>query len=53
MHLRPVGQCAIPISEDTEETDTLQEKSRPEPTQEDSYSSLVRRDALDWTPATR
>ena len=33
MQLRPVGQCAIPISDDTAETDTLQEELHPEPPQ--------------------
>ncbi len=40
MHLRPVGQCAIPVSEDTAETDTLQKKPRPEPTQGDPIVAL-------------
>ena len=33
MHLRPVGQCAISISEDKREADVLQKEPRPEPPQ--------------------
>ena len=40
MHLRPVGQCAISISEDTEETDTLQNEPQPEPPQGDPIVAL-------------
>ena len=40
MHLRPVGQCAISISEDTEETDTLQDEPQPEPPQGDPIVAL-------------
>ena len=30
MHLRPVGQCAVPISEDTAKTDALEQEPPPE-----------------------
>ena len=40
MFLRPVGQCTIPLSEDTTETDTLQGEPQPELPQGDPIVAL-------------
>ena len=40
MHLRPVGQCVLRISEDTTETDTPYEEPRPELPQGDPIVAL-------------
>ncbi len=40
MHLRPVGQCAIRMSEDSEETDSLQDEPKPELPQGDPVVAL-------------
>ena len=47
MRLRPVGQCAVSISEDTTETDILQKEPQPEPPQGDPIVAL-----LDGMPLT-
>ena len=47
MHLRPVGQCAVPISEDTAETDILQKEPQLELPQGDPIVAL-----LDGMPLT-
>ena len=53
MHLRPVGQCAIPITEDTVETDTLQEEPQPDPPQGDPVVALFDGMPLTGQPSTR
>ena len=41
MHLRPVGQCAVSISEDNAETDILQKEPRSESPQGDPIVALL------------
>lgn len=48
MHLRPVGQCAIYVSEDLSETETLKEKGRPSLPQGEPVVAL-----FDGLPLTR